>query len=68
MILGNAPVNFEFECKVFKANVQGALLADLCACAAQHEIFTENEILPLELDQNRLGTSTLCSDEEELGQ
>ena len=41
MILVNAPVNFEFECKVFKANVQGALLAGLCACAAQHENFSQ---------------------------
>ena len=67
-IFWKAEVNFEFECKVFEASVQGALLAGLCACAAQQETFTEVEILPLELGQNRLGTSTLCNDEEELGQ
>ena len=36
-----APVNFEFECKVFKATVQGALLAGFCVCAAQHGSLTE---------------------------
>ena len=65
---GKAPVNFEFECKVFKATVQGALLTGFCACAAQHGSLTENEILPLESGEDRRETSTLCNDEEEVGQ
>ena len=57
---GEAKVDFKFNCNVFFATTQGALLSGLCACAGLSGSFSENELFPLERCQNKLARRLLA--------